>query len=298
MLRRPALLLTALAGASALLVAGCAPQDEATGTGATSADGSASATTTASCSPADLKTLEAGTFTVATSKPAYEPWFSDDDPSNGKGYESAVAYAVAGQLGYSKDKVAWTVADFNAAIAPGPKDFDVDINQFSITDERKQAVDFSTPYYDVAQAVVTDGASKAASVTDLAGLKDLRLGAQVGTTSYTAITEQIKPSVQPSVFNTNDDAVAALKNGQVDAIVVDLPTAFYMAGAQLDAGKVVGQLETPSGGATDTFGMVLDKGSSLTACVSRAVDTLREDGTLAKLQQEWLDEAAQAPVLK
>nr|WP_255480891.1 ABC transporter substrate-binding protein [Quadrisphaera sp. RL12-1S] len=297
-MRRPALLLTALAGASALLVAGCAPQEEAGGAaGASSAGGSASATTTASCSPADLKTLTPGTFTVATDTPAYAPWFSDDDPSNGKGYESAVAYAVAGQLGYSKDAVTWKVGSFNAAIAPGPKDFDVDINQFSITDERKQAVDFSTPYYDVAQAVVTEGSSKAASVTTLAGLKDLRLGAQVGTTSYTAITDQIKPSTQPSVFNTNDDAVAALKNGQVDAIVVDLPTAFYMAGAQLDAGKVVGQLQTPSGGATDTFGMVLDKGSPLTACVSRAVDTLRADGTLAKLQQQWLDEAAQAPVL-
>ncbi|TNM62464.1 amino acid ABC transporter substrate-binding protein [Streptomyces sp. NP160] len=295
MLRRPALLITALAGASALLVAGCAPQDETAGAGAASAGGSAS--TTASCSPTDLQTLTPGTFTVATSQPAYEPWFSDDDPSNGQGFESAVAYAVAGQLGYSKEQVTWTVADFNAAIAPGPKQFDVDINQFSITEERKQAVDFSTPYYDVAQAVVTDGASKAASVTDLAGLKDLRLGAQVGTTSYTAITDQVQPTQQPSVFNTNDDAVAALKNGQVDAIVVDLPTAFYMAAAQLDAGKVVGQLATPSGGATDTFGMVLDKGSPLTACVSRAVDTLREDGTLAKLQQEWLDEAAQAPVL-
>lgn len=279
-----------------MLVAGCAPQDEAGGAAAASTGGSA--TTTASCSPADLKTLKPGVFTVATSKPAYEPWFSEDDPSNGKGYESAVAYAVAEQLGYSQDQVTWTVADFNAAIAPGPKDFDVDINQFSITDERKQAVDFSTPYYDVAQAVVTESTSPAASVTDLAGLQGLRLGAQVGTTSYTAITDQIKPSQQPSVFNTNDDAVAALKNGQVDAIVVDLPTAFYMAAAQLDAGKVVGQLQTPSGGPTDTFGMVLDKGSPLTACVSRAVDTLREDGTLAELQQQWLDEAAQAPVLK
>ncbi|MGQ7295491.1 ABC transporter substrate-binding protein [Quadrisphaera sp. KR29] len=297
MLRRPALLLTALAGASALLVAGCAPQEEAGGAaGATGAD--SSATTTASCSPADLQTLTPGTLTVATSQPAYEPWFSEDDPSNGQGYESAVAYAVAGQLGYSKEQVTWTVADFNAAIAPGPKDFDVDINQFSITEERKEAVDFSTPYYDVAQAVVTTGTSPAAGVTDLAGLKGLRLGAQVGTTSYTAITDQIAPDAEPAVYNTNDDAVAALQNGQVDAIVVDLPTAFYMAAAQLDDGKVVGQLQTPSGGATDTFGMVLDKGSPLTACVSRAVDTLREDGTLAQLQQQWLDEAAQAPVLR
>jgi len=294
-LRRP-LLLTALAGASLLAVAGCAPQEGST-TAAEGASTAASASTSSSCTPADLQTLTPGTFTVATDTPAYEPWFSDNDPGNGQGYESAVAYAVAGQLGYSEDQVSWVVGSFNAAIAPGPKDFDVDINQFSITEERKQAVDFSTPYYEVAQAVVTTGGSAAAGVTDLAGLRGLRLGAQVGTTSYTAITDQIAPTTDPSVYNSNDDAVAALVAGQVDAIVVDLPTAFYMAGAQLDDGLVVGQLETPTGGATDSFGMVLDKGSPLTGCVSRAVDALREDGTLDRLQQQWLDEAAQAPVL-
>ncbi|MBF5080663.1 ABC transporter substrate-binding protein [Quadrisphaera sp. INWT6] len=295
MLRRP-LLLTALAGASLLAVAGCAPQEGST-TAAEGASTAASASTSSSCTPADLQTLTPGTFTVATDTPAYEPWFSDNDPSNGKGYESAVAYAVAGQLGYSNDQVSWVVGSFNAAIAPGPKDFDVDINQFSITEDRKEAVDFSTPYYEVAQAVVTTGGSAAAGVTDLAGLKGLRLGAQVGTTSYTAITDQIAPTTGASVYNSNDDAVAALVAGQVDALVVDLPTAFYMAAAQLDDGKVVGQLETPTGGATDSFGMVLDKGSPLTGCVSRAVDALREDGTLDRLQQQWLDEAAEAPVL-
>ncbi len=226
----------------------------------------------------------------------YEPWFSDNSPENGKGYESAVAYAVAKQLGYAESAVTWTRVTFNAAIAPGPKKFDVDVNEFSITDERKQAVDFSSPYYDVTQAVVALKGGKAANVTDLAGLKGLKLGAQVGTTSYSAITDVVKPSQSPSVFNTNDDAKAALKNGQIDGLVVDLPTAFYITSAELDNGVIVGQLPQAAG-TPEQFGLVLDKGSSLTGCVSQAVDALRTDGTLDTLKDQWLSQAGNAPEL-
>ncbi|MHA3700578.1 ABC transporter substrate-binding protein [Jatrophihabitans sp. YIM 134969] len=284
--------LATLVAVGAAALAACAPADDDNGS---TASGSGSAATNA-CTPDALDTLAAGKFTFGTDQPVYEPWFVDDTPTNGKGFESAVAYAVAEQLGYSQDQVAWTRVTFNAAIAPGPKTFDADINEFSITDERKQAVDFSSPYYDVTQAVVALNGSKAAGVTDLAGLKDLKLGAQVGTTSYTAITDVVKPSQQPSVFNTNDDAKAALTNKQIDALVVDLPTAFYITSAELENSKIVGQLPE-SGGTAEQFGMVLDKGSPLTTCVSGAVDALRSNGTLDKLVDQWLSQAGSAPEL-
>jgi polar amino acid transport system substrate-binding protein len=188
------------------------------------------------------------------------------------------------------------VVSFNSAIAPGPKTFDVDINQISITDERKKNLDFSSGYYDVAQSVVTVKGSKAADVTTLAQLKKLKLGAQVGTTSYTAAKDQIAPEKAVAVYNTNDDAKAALQNGQIDALVVDLPTGLFMAAADLKGGKLVGQL--PVTGTPEQFGMVLDKGSSLTSCVSQAVDALRADGTLLRLQRQWLTDTAGAPELK
>ena len=247
------------------------------------------------CTKDSLTTLTKGTITFGTDQPAYPPWFIDDDPANGKGFESAVAYAVAGKLGYGKSDVKWVRVPFNAAIAPGPKPFDANLNEFSITDERKQAVDFSSPYFDVTQAVVTVKSSPAAQVKDLAGLKGLKLGAQVGTTSLDAINEVIAPSGKPRVYNSNNDAVKALENGQIDALVTDLPTAFYMASAQLDKGKIVGQLP-PSGGTPEQFGLVLDKGSQLTTCVSKAVDALKADGTLDKLVTQWLSQGG-APVL-
>jgi polar amino acid transport system substrate-binding protein len=290
--------LPALAAAVTLgALAACAPADEPTPSGAaTASSGSASASSSASCSPETMKTRTPGTLTVGTDKPAYEPWFSGDDPTNGKGYESAVAYAVAKRLGYAPDAVKWSVVSFNSAIAPGPKTFDVDINQISITHVRKKNLDFSTGYYDVAQAVVTVKDSRAADVTTLAQLKALKLGAQVGTTSYAAAKNQIAPEKAVAVYNTNDDAKAALQNGQVDALVVDLPTGLFMAAADLHGGKLVGQL--PVTGTPEQFGMVLDKGSSLTACVSQAVDALRADGTLRQLQQQWLTDAAGATELK
>ena len=166
---------------------------------------------------------------MGTDKPAYEPWFVDDDPTNGKGFESAVAYAVAEQLGFDKAEVKWIVVPFTNAYAPGDKKFDVDINQVSISDARRKAVDFSTGYYDVAQTVVSVKGSKIDGATSIAALKEAKLGAQVGTTSYTAITDQIQPTAKPAVYDTNDLAVQALKNGQIDGIVVDLPTAFYIS---------------------------------------------------------------------
>jgi polar amino acid transport system substrate-binding protein len=249
------------------------------------------------CPPGGLSTLDMGTLTVATDQPVYPPWYVDDDPANGKGFESAVAYAVADKLGYAKSKVKWVRVPFNAAIQPGPKTYDLDLTEYSITPERKAAVDFSTPYYDVKQAVVTIEGNPAAKVTSLADLKKVRLGAQVGTTSYQTIIDEVAPVSPPAVFNSNDDAKLALTNDQVDAIVVDLPTAFYITSAELDNGKVVGQLPASASGTPEQFGIVMDSNSPLTHCVSDAVDALRDDGTLAKLEKQWLATEGTAPEL-
>ena len=235
-----------------------------------------------------LVSKTAGTLTVGTDKPAYEPWFSGDDPSNGKGYESAVTYAVAKKLGFEQASVKWKTVQFNTAFAPGPKTFDLDVNQVSISDERRKAVDFSSGYYDVRQAVITTAGSKIAGAKTVSDLADAKLGAQVGTTSYTALRDVVKPKQTPAVYDTNDLAVQALKNKQIDGIVVDLPTAFYMTAAQLDNGKIVGQL--PASGQPEQFGFVLAKGSALTGCVTQAVDALKSDGTLAGLQKQYLTE--------
>ncbi|MFI5937056.1 ABC transporter substrate-binding protein [Actinoplanes sp. NPDC051494] len=274
---------TVLGSAAVLLttLAACAPADEDT---TPTAGGSASAG--ASCAPGALDTLTDGKLTIGTDNPAYEPWFSDNTPSNGKGFESAVAYKVAEKLGYPTANVAWTQVTFNNAIAPGPKTFDFDVNQFSITPERQKAVDFSSPYYLVRQTVITVKGSPIAAAKSIAELQNAKLGAQVGTTSYQAITDLLKPATDPQVFNNNDDAKAALVNKQIDGLVVDLPTAFYMTGAELDDGLIVGQL--PQVGTPEQFGLVLDLDSKLTPCVSQAVDQLRQDGTLAELEKTWL----------
>ena len=284
--------LTSVRGAALLLaaLAACAPADD---TSSPAASASASGNV---CPAGALGTKTAGKLTIGTDNPAYEPWFSDNDPKNGKGFESAVAYQVAQRLGYSQDNVTWTSVTFNNAIAPGPKAFDFDINEFSITPERKNAVDFSSPYYLVRQTVITTKGSKIAGAKTIAELRSAKLGAQVGTTSYQAITDLIKPDTKPLVYNNNDDAKAALENGQVDGIVVDLPTAFYMTGAELKDGVIVGQL--PQVGVPEQFGLVLDLGSPLTGCVTQAVDQLRQDGTLAVLEKTWLAGSSGAPELK
>jgi len=276
---------------AALGLAACAPTDSGSGS-ATTAPATTQATTAAA-----LATVTTGKLTIATSEPAYEPWMVGDDPTNGKGYETAVAYAVADKLGFAKDDVVWVRQTFDQLIAPGVKNFDFAINQVSITDERKASVDFSSSYYDTAQAVVTIKGSKAETAKSLADLKSVKIGAMVGTTSLTAAQESIAPTTQVQVFNDNDQLTQALTAGLVDAIVLDLPTALYVANAQLNDGVLVGQLPNSSAGG-DQFGLVLDKGSSLTPAVTAAVDALRSAGTLDALQQQWLTDAAGAPVLK
>jgi polar amino acid transport system substrate-binding protein len=285
----------AVVGAALAALAACAPADD-TSTTTPQASGSASATAGA-CAKDQLKVRTPGKLVIGTDKPAYEPWFKNDDPSNGQGFESAVAYAVADELGFAKGDVTWTVASFNSVIAPGPKAFDFDINQVSITPERAKNIDFSSGYYDVAQAVVSAKGSSIAGAKSIADLKGAKLGAQVGTTSFRTITDVIRPTDKPAVFDKNDDAKLALDNGQIDGLVVDLPTALYLAAAEIKDGVVVGQFENGEG-TPEQFGLVLDKGSPLTACVSKAVDALRTNGTLDRLEQQWLTESAGAPVLK
>ena len=224
-----------------------------------------------------------GKLTVATGEPAYGPWVEDDDPTTGEGFEAALAYAVADQLGYAKDDVVWVRSTFDEAIAPGPKTFDLNLQQFSITEQRAKAVDFSSPYYETRQAVVTLPGSAAEGATSVADLQGLAIGAQSGTTSFTAAEKVIDPEGGVQAYNSNDDAKAALEAGQVDAIVLDVPTATYF----VEGGVVLGQLAAEDG-ASDELGIVLPLGSALTGDVTDAVDALRTDGTLDQLQQQWL----------
>jgi polar amino acid transport system substrate-binding protein len=261
------------------------------------------------CAAADLATLTAGKLTIGTDNPAFPPYFAPNadghttapwelgDPTNGQGFEGAFAYALAEKLGFTKDQVAWTYVPFDNSFKPGAKSFDLDINQVSVLPERTGAVDFSDGYYFLNQAVVALAANPVAKVKTISGLADYRFGAQVGTSSYKTITDIIKPKADPRVYDTNDAAIAALKAKQIDAIVADLPTAFYMTGAQLDdKGAVVGQFQLPSGAEVEHFGVVMAKGSSLKPCVDAAIKALTDDGTLAALTQEWLSDKAAAPI--
>ena len=254
---------------------------------------------------ANCPTVHSGQLTIGTDNPAYPPWYAGgtkssfwkiNDPADGKGYESATAYAVAKQLGFSPSAVHWTYVPFNRSFAPGKKSFDFDINQISYTPARAKVVTFSKSYYDVNQAIVVLKGTKIANVHDIAGLRPFKLGAQSGTTSYDFITSTIKPTTQPAVYQENAAAVEALKNKQIDGLVVDLPTAFYVTGAQVPNSKVLGQFN--SGGGAGYFGMVFAKGNSLAACVNQALAKLRANGTLQQFQQTWLAKATGAPVLK
>ncbi|MBF8253047.1 MAG: polar amino acid transport system substrate-binding protein [Actinobacteria bacterium] len=267
---------------TALILSGCSTSDSATSDEA------------ASCAKADLATIESGKLTIATGEPAYYPWIIDDAPETGNGFEGAVAYAVAKQLGFTNDEVVWVRTTFDSAVTPGEKNFDFNLQQFSITAERSTAVDFSSPYYTAPQAIVSFKGSKIEGKTSIAELKDAKLGAAVGTTSLDAIQNQI--GIKPEVFNDNAAGVSALKNGQIDGLVVDLPTAFYLSGVEVTDGLIVGQL--PSSGSGDQFGLLMSKGSALTSCVSAAVDAITADGTLAAITDKWLATDAGAPVLK
>jgi polar amino acid transport system substrate-binding protein len=254
---------------------------------------------------ANCPTIHGGQLTVGTDNPAYPPWFGGNppkgskwkvsDPTSGKGYESAVAYAVAGQLGFRRSAVQWTYVPFNRSFAPGSKSFDFDINQISYAPARAKVVTFSNSYYDVNQALVVLAGSKIASATSIAGLRGYKLGAQLGTTSYGYIKDTIKPSQQPSVYQQNAAAIQALKNKQIDGLIVDLPTAFYISAVQVTNAKVRQFPAVPGG---EHFGMVFAKGNGLAACVNTALSKLKANGTLARIQQTWLAKATGAPVLK
>lgn len=257
-----------------------------------SSPGSSSSNAAAAGSCSATKT--AGKLTVATDSPAYDPWFSNDDPTNGKGYESAVAYAVAKKMGFEASQVRWVKEGFNSSYAPGKKNFDFDINEISITPDRAEVVDFSHGYYSTNQAILTLR-SQASKASSLAGLKTLKLGAQTGTTSLTALRNDVAPTQTPLIFGTSDIAVRQLLNKQVDGIIVDLPTAFYLASSQ--SGLTVAGQFVPSG-EQEQFGLLLQKGSALTSCVNQAIDALKADGTLAALQNTWLSTTVKVPVLK
>ena len=283
-----------LVAALAFAAAGCG------GGGNESSGGGAST----SCDKSDLNLVNDDELTIGTDNPAYPPWFGGkekapwkvSDPRSGEGFESAVAFAVADKLGFSKDEVKWIVVPFNTSFAPGPKKFDFDINEISYTPARAKVVDFSNSYYNVNQAIVVKNGTPIAQAKSIADLKPYKLGVQIGTTSYQFIKDHIKPSKQPAVYDTNDAAVAALKNGQTDGLVADLPTAFYVTAAQVPNSKILGQFATSAGG--EHFGMVFQKGNSLVRCVNRALGELKSDGKLKQIQDKWLSKVAGAPVLK
>jgi polar amino acid transport system substrate-binding protein len=276
----------------AAALAACGSSSKSSSSSGTPAAAAGTATASA-CSKASLPLKTAGTLTIGTDKPAYPPYYEHNDPANGQGFESAVAYAVAQQLGFDKSAVKWTVVPFNSSYAPGSKQFDFDINQISITPARAKHVDFSQPYFTAPQAVVALKGSKAASAKSLADLSSAKLGVQVGTTSLDAVNASIHPSSQPQVYNDSNDTVRALKGGRVEAIVVDLPTAFYLTAAQVPNSTIVGQFAAPGG---DTWGLLMEKGSKLTTCVNQALQKLSSAGTLKQLQDQWMGGDA-APTL-
>jgi len=282
-------LITSFALAAALLVA-------ATASGGSTA--SSAAAGIPGCNKATLNLLVPGTLTIGADNPAYPPWFGGDektkpwkisDPYSGKGYEAAVAYAVARQLGFTKADVKWTPLPYTNSYTPGKKPFDVYLTQVSYKPERAKRATFSHSYYFLNQAVVGRKGTPIAKVKTVAALKDFKLGAPLGTTAYDYIVNYIKPSAKPAVFDTLDQGVKALKNGQIDGLLVDLPTAFYVTAVQVPDGVIVGKL--PTKGTKERFGMVLAKGNPLVTCVNRAIDRLWANGTIAQLQKTWLAKA-------
>jgi polar amino acid transport system substrate-binding protein len=281
-------LLTAVAALAAF--AGCGSDDDSDSDSETTA-----AVSLDDCTPDQLETLTSGTLTIATDKPAFPPYFEDNDPTNGKGFESAVAYAIADKLGFDEADVEWTVVPFNASYAPGPKDFDFDVNQISITPKRAEQVDFSAPYYEAEQAVVVKKGGELDGVTSLADLQDATIGVQIGTTSLDAVNDVIQPSSDPQVFDTSNDVVSAFKNGQVGAIVVDVPTAYFLTAVQVPDGTIAGQFAAPGG---DQWGALLEKDAALTDCLSAAIAALNESGELPAIEKKWMSDVTSAPVLE
>jgi polar amino acid transport system substrate-binding protein len=274
------------AASAALLLASCAQESTVTPPSAPVSAPASEAAPADECGPENLTTVEAGKLTVGTDTPAYPPYFVDDDPSNGKGFESAIAYAVAAGLGLDATDVVWQVVPFNSSYAPGKKKFDFDINQISNTPKREKVVDFSDGYYTVNQAVVALKGSPIAEATTVEELKAAKLGAQVGTTSLDFITEVVKPTSDVQVFNDTNDAKSAMQNKQIDGLVVDLPTAYYVTAAEIEDSLIVGQFEAQEGG--EEFGLLFQKGNPLVGCVNKVLAQLKSSGELKAIQDEWL----------
>lgn len=271
---------------------------------ATAIGGPAAPAAIPGCAKGGLNLLNEGQLTLGTDNPAFPPWWGGGEtrkpwkisnPYSGKGYESAVGYAVAGQLGFAKAQVEWTHVPFAQSYRPGDKKFDFYMAQVSYTPDRDKVVDFSNAYYYVNQALVGRKGTPIASAKSIAALRPYRLGAQLGTTSYQYIVNNIRPDSKPLAYRTNDLAVQALKNGQIDGIVVDLPTAFFVTAVQVEDGVIVGQF--PNRGARERFGMVFEQGNPLRRCVNKALNRLWVNGTIKRLQNIWLAKAGGAPVL-
>jgi polar amino acid transport system substrate-binding protein len=314
---RRALPITALLLASLALGACTSGATSSPSSAASSAAPSVAASVAASVAPSpsadacakDTLTVKtAGKLTIGTDNPAFPPYFQVPsgtatapwelgDPTNGEGFESAFAYALAEQLGFDKADVVWTVVPFDNSFAPGAKSFDLDINQVSYKADRAQAVDLSDGYYTLNQSIVALKANVLASARTIADLKGYKFGAQVGTTSLDTINNVIAPTAAAQVYNSNDDAVAALKAKQIDGLVVDLPTAFYVTAVQVDNSAIVGQFAPPAGADAEHFSVVLAKGSPLTACVNAAIAAMKSDGSLDAITKEWLSDKASAPVI-
>jgi polar amino acid transport system substrate-binding protein len=292
--RRARPILAVLLAATAVALLGGCGTSETTSSSSSAAAAASSTSSAAACTPATLPLHTKGVLTVATDSPAYPPYFESNKPANGKGFESAVAYAVAGKLGFSPSQVKWTVEPFDSSYAPGPKSFDFDVNEISITKPRAQAVDFSAPYYTNPQAIIVATGSPYAHAKALSALKGASIGVQIGSTSLDAVDQVIKPSAKPQVFNDSHDVVSAFKIHRVNAVVVDLATAFELTATDLPHTTIAGQFSAPGG---DTWGALLAKGSGLTPCVDKAVNALRADGTLAKLSTRWIASAANVPEL-
>jgi polar amino acid transport system substrate-binding protein len=282
MIRR---LSVALAATSLLTLAACGGDD--------SSSSSAEGTSTES----DCSTIAEGKLTIGTGSPAFSPWVENDAPESGEGFEAAVGMAIAAELGYEGENVVWVRTTFDEAIAPGEKNFDFNMQQYSITPEREETISFSNPYYSSNQAIVALADSPAEGATTVADLVDVKFGAQAGTTSLTFINDIIKPSNEAFVYDDNAGAKAALEAGQIDAIVVDLPTALYISAVEIEGTSVVGQFPGSAGGLTDDFGAVFTKDNPLVACVNTALAALKESGELAKIEQTWLSDNAGVPVI-
>ena len=256
---------------------------------------STSDTTETSCDTADLPVKEEGQLTVATGDPVFPPWMENDDPASNEGFESELVYLVAEQLGFTEDQVIWTSTGFDEAIAPGEKDYDFNIQQYGITADRDEVVDFSDGYYTVQQAVVALPDSDVANAESVADLQSATLGAGVGTTSLDYIDEVIQPDTEAAVFDDTAAATSAFSAGQVDGLVVDLPTAFYLTAAEIPDASIVGIL--PTVGDEEELGMLFETDSPLIPCVNQALAAVEESGDLAALQEEWLADGGDIPTL-